>query len=165
VLDEYIELRPGGLIDKERELRLLAMQQNYQHAASRHSAKQGGVIYRVRGFLTTFTQAAASGDLHLPTAMPISRDTRSKACTNQNQSGTHVHNFIHWCIPRSQYATRMFPLKACQINGDMDFFRALNKLYRDSSNRIQMLLSFKKPIALRFVKVSRLVFFFGPAYA
>jgi hypothetical protein len=70
----------------------------------------------------------------------------------QTQSGQHNHHFIHWCIPWSRYATRMSHLQSCQIYSDVEFFRALNERYVQPKRRYQALMSFKKPVSLRFVK-------------
>jgi hypothetical protein len=75
-------------------------------------------------------------------------------CNLQTQSNQHKHHFIHWCIPWSRYATRMSALQSCQLRTDIDFFRALKQHYVHSKELYKKILSFKKPIALRFVKAS-----------
>jgi hypothetical protein len=47
----------------------------------------------------------------------------------------------------------MLSLNPCKIETDIDFFRALHRLYATSTYRYKKILSFKKPVAVRFVKV------------
>lgn len=143
-------------MNKERHLGLLAVRQHYQQAASRHSTKRAGLVPFVKVIFEALAVRKTSKDSQLPhhrVSSQNSRDTHSSDCALQSQPGSHVHNFIHWCVPHSQYATLMFPLQCCNIKTDVDFFRALNNLYARSRTRYQALLSFKKPVALRFVKV------------
>jgi hypothetical protein len=53
--DDYTELYTGGLTMKARQLRQLAVQQNYQHTASQQSAKQNKAGLCARGAYSDFT--------------------------------------------------------------------------------------------------------------
>ena len=47
----------------------------------------------------------------------------------------------------------MEPLQACNLACDSDFFHAMRWRYYGSKSRFQIMLSFKKPVAITFVKV------------
>jgi hypothetical protein len=144
----------GGLRTKEQQLRLLSVRQQFQQAASQNS-QRSSTASSILGFFSSFTLSTASNTAQLPrhrTAGSNASNAMGKSCTIQTQSAQHSHHFIHWCIPWSRYATRMSPLQACHFYPDVDFFRALKLRYSQSKRRYQTLLSFKKPVALRFVK-------------
>jgi hypothetical protein len=153
ITDEYTALSLGGLHNKERQLRLLSVQQQFQQAASQNS-RRGSITLSMQNFFSFFALPTRSNDSQLPQHQTsvASTGNATGSCTAQTQSGQHSHHFIHWCIPWKRYATRMSPLQSCQIYSDIDFFRALKQHYARSKRGYQMLLSFKKPVALRFVK-------------
>jgi hypothetical protein len=154
ITDNYTEMSPGGLRAKEQQLTLLSVRQQYQQAASQNS-QRSSITSSIRGFFSFFTVPTASNNAQLQqhqTAVSNAGNATGNSCTMQTQSGQHNHHFIHWCIPWSRYATRMSHLQSCQIYSDVDFFRALNERYVQSKRRYQALMSFKKPVALRFVK-------------
>jgi hypothetical protein len=154
ITDNYTELSLGGLRAKEKQLTLLSVRQQFQQAASQNSPRSS-IASSIRGFFSFLTVPTASNNAQLPqhqTAVPNASNATAKSCTLQTQSGQHNHHFIHWCIPWSRYATRMSHLQSCQIYSDLDFFRALKKRYLQSKRHYQSLMSFKKPVALRFVK-------------
>lgn len=74
------------------------------------------------------------------------------ACNPSNNDNQHQHNFVHWCMPSTPYATHMLPLQTCPMRSDIDFFHALRAQYKEKTGRYKSILSFKKPIAIRFVK-------------
>jgi hypothetical protein len=150
-----LELSAGGISSKQRQLRLLSVRQRFEQAASQNS-KQGNRFSSVQNFLASFTRPAASSNAQLPQHQPpghMPAIAQDKNCNTQTRGGQHNHNFVHWCIPSSRYATHMLPLQSCQINSDLDFFVALKERYNQSKRKYQTLLSLKKPVALRFVKV------------
>jgi hypothetical protein len=142
--------------NRSRQLRLLSVRQMYQQAASQHSPRSYST-FTVRRFLSYFTGTEASSNIPLPQHQPpdpTANNVATKQCITQSGSVQHKHHFIHWCIPWSRYAVRMSPLQSCQIRSDLDFFKLLKQRYLQSKGRYKMFLSFKKPTALRFVKVS-----------
>ena len=159
IADDYTELYTGGLTMKVRQLRQLAVQQNYQHAASKQNAKQNKAGSFLRNIFVSFSASSMESTAHLPQHHVPSSQTefyRKNVCESRTNPSSHIHNFIHWYIPSARYATRMHPLQSCKIVTDVEFFRALRKRYIESGNCYQF-FSFKRPAALRFFKVRMLM--------
>ncbi|KAH8636771.1 hypothetical protein IG631_08606 [Alternaria alternata] len=155
IVDSYAPLSAESAHNRSQQLRLLSVRQMYQQAASQHSPRSYST-FTVRRFLSYFTGTEASSNIPLPQHQPpdpTANNVATKQCITQSGSVQHKHHFIHWCIPRSRYAVRMSPLQSCQIRSDLDFFKLLIQRYLQSKGRYKMFLSFKKPTALRFVKL------------
>jgi hypothetical protein len=138
-----------------KQLQILSLQQIYQHAASQSTGKPtfGASI---RNIVAEFSWSKISK----PTQLPFHQQRFNAgpgtdlggSCDSQTNTAQHHHNFIHFCIPSTRYATYMSPLQACLMRSDIAFFKALQALYKQSTAHYKRVLSFKKPIALRFVK-------------
>jgi hypothetical protein len=160
IIDVYTELSTGGLSRTARTLHLLGVRQQFQHVASQHSTRQGNAISSMRTFFASLTFRAAPEGQGLPRhnlPSPSSRNAQRASCPSHSQSDPHIHKFIHWCFPRSRYATEMYPMQSCDINTDIEFFRALKHNYTRAKGRLKWWFSFKIPVALRFVKVRHAV--------
>jgi hypothetical protein len=147
---------PGGIRKKQKFFRILSIRGKYYKANSSKPERRGIIGL----FKKWFTSSVAQADgVPLPRQQSQSRSAGSKSqqiCETHTHSDPNGHRYVHWCIPWTSYLTRMDPLQLCQIYSDRDFFFALKTRYYHAKSRSRRLLSFKKPVALRFVKASTL---------
>jgi hypothetical protein len=160
LVDAYSEVSIGGLDSKLKQLRLLIVRQQHQHTASQGNSKQENRISVAKHYFLSFIGRIPSKDARLPlpqhhTSKRYPEENQTSSCKTIAPSHVHIHKFVHWCIPRSRHATHMFPLKSCHITTDVAFFRTLKERYIHLKE-YQTWLSFKRPVALRFVKVSQI---------
>ncbi|KAH3906020.1 hypothetical protein HBH56_212220 [Parastagonospora nodorum] len=90
----------------------LTVQQIYQRGASQ--AQRGAKQNKVFSFIRSLSKATTTGAVISTTPLlqhrisgPRIGDIQGEDCVSGAQSGLHVHNFIHWCVPRPRYATHL----------------------------------------------------------
>ncbi|KAH5207206.1 hypothetical protein HBI62_235890 [Parastagonospora nodorum] len=103
----------------------LTVQQIYQRGASQ--AQRGAKQNKVFSFIRSLSKATTTGAVISTTPLlqhrisgPRIGDIQGEDCVSGAQSGLHVHNFIHWCVPRPRYATHLFSLNSRKIETDID---------------------------------------------
>jgi hypothetical protein len=133
---------------------MMSARARYYDTAPSHTGKRG-----LSGIINDFfrSNAAMSSNEVLPqqqrTHHGVPTSGNQDMCTKHPQSDPGGHRYLHWCFPWTRYSVRMHPLRMCHIYSDMDFFAALKTRYDATRTRSRRWLSFKKPTALRFVKV------------
>lgn len=137
-----------------------AIRQIYYRKAT-STAKRGGFGQQLKSFFNSLWSNIMTGPKQM---LPQHRNQKSvtqsekSVCQGHSFTDDTGHMYIHYCIPYAGYAARMLPLRSCTYRSDLEFFTALRDHYHGIQNRFRKALSFKRPVAVRFVKVSNAIY-------
>ncbi|PSN71568.1 hypothetical protein BS50DRAFT_570896 [Corynespora cassiicola Philippines] len=153
IQDNYTENKAGGIRKFQNLLNSYTAVKRYGWPELQTALSQPAWKIMPDLFFRGSKQRSSSATLPSHQPRPFNASPQNDtSCTSHVSSDPGGHTFIHPCLPYSLYLTRMEPLQACNLTCDSDFFHAMRWRYYGSKSRFQIMLSFKKPVAITFVK-------------